>query len=287
MKKVCENTKNLDLKQILVEEILVEDKKVVGVVTEIGEKYFADAIILASGTYLRGKIIVGESSYDGGPNGQRAATNLTESLKKIGVQLMRFKTGTPARVDGRTIDFSKMEIQRGDDTGLNFSFLTTEPIKNQVACYLTYTNEQTHKILTDNLHRAPMANGFIKGIGPRYCPSIESKIIQFPDKERHQLFVEPEGLNTQEFYLQGLSTSMPADVQKNFLQTIPGLENVKIMRYGYAIEYDCLDPLQLKSTLELKNISGFFSAGQANGSSGYEEAAAQGLIAGIKKILNR
>jgi len=281
MKNVCENTKNLDLKQLLVTEILVEDNKVVGIVTENGEKYFADAVILASGTYLSGRIIVGENSYSGGPNGQRAALNLSESLKNIGVELQRFKTGTPARVDGRTIDFSKMEIQRGDDSGLNFSFLTTEPIKNQVACYLTYTNEQTHKILKDNLHRAPMANGFIKGIGPRYCPSIESKIIQFPDKERHQLFVEPEGLNTQEFYLQGLSTSMPPDVQLNFLHTIAGLENVKIMRYGYAIEYDCVNPLQLKATLELKNISGLFSAGQANGSSGYEEAAAQGIIAGI------
>ena len=194
---------------------------------------------------------------------------------------MRFKTGTPARVDGRTVDFGKMEIQRGDEPAQNFSFMTTAPPVNRVNCYLTYTNERTHEILRRNLHRAPMANGIIEGVGPRYCPSIESKIIRFPDKDRHQLFLEPEGLDTQEFYVQGMSTSMPMDVQIEFLRTIPGLERAKIMRPGYAIEYDCLDPLQLKPTLEFKSIAGFFSAGQSNGTSGYEEAAAQGIIAGI------
>ncbi|MBR5914419.1 MAG: tRNA uridine-5-carboxymethylaminomethyl(34) synthesis enzyme MnmG [Selenomonadaceae bacterium] len=281
MKNVCENTKNLDVKQLLIEKILVEDNKIVGVTCETGETFLADAVILASGTYLRGRIIIGENIFDGGPNGQRAAIKLSDSLKSLGVKLMRFKTGTPARVDARTVDFEKMEIQRGDEPPQNFSFMTETPPVNQVACYLSYTNEKTHEILRKNLHRAPMANGIIEGIGPRYCPSIESKIIRFPDKERHQLFLEPEGLNTQEYYVQGMSTSMPADVQIDFLHTIRGLENAKIMRHGYAIEYDCIDPLQLKPTLEFKNISGFFSAGQSNGTSGYEEAAAQGLIAGI------
>ena len=281
MKSTCENTENLDVKQLLIEKILVENKKIFGVTCETGETFLSDAVILASGTYLRGRIIIGESIFDGGPNGQRAAINLADSLKSLGVKLMRFKTGTPARVDARTIDFDKTEIQRGDEPAQNFSFLTETPPVNQVCCYLTYTNEKTHEILRRNLHRAPMANGIIEGIGPRYCPSIESKIIRFPDKDRHQLFLEPEGLNTQEFYVQGMSTSMPADVQIEFLHTIPGLERAKIMRHGYAIEYDCIDPLQLKPTLEFKNISGFFSAGQSNGTSGYEEAAAQGLIAGI------
>lgn len=281
MKNICENTKNLDLKQLLIEKILVEKNKIIGVECETGETFLTKAVILASGTYLHGRIIIGESIFDGGPNGQRAALKLTDSLKNLGVKLMRFKTGTPARVDGRSLDFSKMEIQRGEEGMNNFSFLTEENVENKICCYLTYTNEKTHEILRKNLHRAPMANGIIEGIGPRYCPSIESKIIRFPDKERHQLFLEPEGLNTQEYYVQGMSTSMPADVQKEFLQTIPGLENAKIMRHGYAIEYDCIDPTQLKPTLEFKKISGFFSAGQSNGSSGYEEAAAQGLIAGI------
>ena len=281
MKFTCENTKNLDVKQLLIEKILVEENKIVGVTCETGETFLSDAVILASGTYLRGRIIIGESIFDGGPNGQRAAINLADSLKNLGIKLMRFKTGTPARVDARTIDFDKMEIQRGDEPAQNFSFMTETPPVNQVCCYLTYTNERTHEILRRNLHRAPMANGIIEGIGPRYCPSIESKIIRFPDKERHQLFLEPEGLNTQEYYVQGMSTSMPADVQIDFLHTIPGLERAKIMRHGYAIEYDCIDPLQLKPTLEFKNIAGFFSAGQSNGTSGYEEAAAQGLIAGI------
>ena len=281
MKTVCENTENLDVKQLLIENILVEENKIVGVTCETRETFFADAVILASGTYLRGRIIVGENIFDGGPNGQRAALKLADSLKNLGVKLMRFKTGTPARVDGRTVDFDKMEIQCGDEPPQNFSFMTNSPPVNQVCCYLTYTNERTHEILRKNLHRAPMANGVIEGVGPRYCPSIESKIIRFPDKERHQLFLEPEGLNTQEYYVQGMSTSMPADVQIDFIHTIRGLERAKIMRHGYAIEYDCIDPLQLKPTLEFKNIAGFFSAGQSNGTSGYEEAAAQGLIAGI------
>ena len=281
MKNFCENVDGLDLKQLLIENILVEGNRVVGVVAETGETFLAGAVVLASGTYLSGKIIIGENIFDGGPNGQRAALKLSAALKNLGVKLMRFKTGTPARVDGRTLDFGKMELQRGDEPPQNFSFMTREPVKNLVNCYLTYTNERTHEILRRNLHRAPMANGIIEGIGPRYCPSIESKIIRFPDKERHQLFLEPEGLNTQEFYVQGMSTSMPMDVQIEFLHTIPGLERAKIMRAGYAIEYDCLDPLQLKPTLEFKNISGFFSAGQSNGTSGYEEAAAQGLLAGI------
>lgn len=281
MKRTCENVDNLDLKQLLIENILVEGGKVAGVCAETGETFLADAVILASGTYLSGRIIIGESIFDGGPNGQRAAIKLSDALRGLGVKLMRFKTGTPARVDARTLDFDKMEIQRGDDPPQNFSFMTRTPVKNLVNCYLTYTNEKTHEILRRNLHRAPMANGIIEGIGPRYCPSIESKIIRFPDKERHQLFLEPEGLNTQEYYVQGMSTSMPMDVQIEFLHTIPGLERAKIMRAGYAIEYDCLDPLQLKPTLEFKTIAGFFSAGQSNGTSGYEEAAAQGLIAGI------
>ena len=281
MKNFCENVDGLDLKQLLIENILVEGNKIVGVSAETGETFLASAVILASGTYLSGRIIIGESIFDGGPNGQRAAIKLSASLKNLGVKLMRFKTGTPARVDARTLDFDKMEIQRGDEPPQNFSFMTKTPPVNRVNCYLTYTNERTHEILRKNLHRAPMANGIIEGIGPRYCPSIESKIIRFPDKERHQLFLEPEGLNTQEYYVQGMSTSMPMDVQIEFLHTIPGLERAKIMRAGYAIEYDCIDPLQLKPTLEFKNIAGFFSAGQSNGTSGYEEAAAQGLIAGI------
>ncbi len=281
MKETCENTENLDIKQILVERLLVEEGEIKGVEIETGEVYLAPAVILATGTYLKGRIIIGEKTYEGGPNGQRAARKLSESLAENGIRLMRFKTGTPARVDARTLDYSKMSLQPGDEECRNFSFMSDVQTREQVPCWLTYTNEKTHRILLDNMHRAPMANGIIEGIGPRYCPSIESKLLRFPDKERHQLFLEPEGLHTNEVYVQGMSTSMPMDVQLDFLHTIPGLENVKVMRAGYAIEYDCIDPLQLKPTLEFKSIKGFFSAGQSNGTSGYEEAAAQGILAGI------
>lgn len=285
MKHTCELQENLDVKQLLIDEILFEDNKVTGVVVETGEVYTCKAVVLASGTYLKGRIIIGENTYDGGPNGQRAAIKLSSCLLKAGVELMRFKTGTPARVDRRSLDFSKMIIQPGDDEVHNFSFMSDVKTREQVPCWLTYTNEQTHKIIRDNIERAPMANGIITGVGPRYCPSIETKIVRFPDKERHQLFIEPEGLDTEEMYVQGMSTSMPIDVQMEFLRTISGLENVRIMRPGYAIEYDCINPLQLKPSLEFKKISGFFSAGQTNGTSGYEEAASQGLIAGINAAL--
>lgn len=285
MKHTCELQENLDVKQLLIDEILFEDNKVTGVVVETGEVYTCKAVVLASGTYLKGRIIIGENTYDGGPNGQRAAIKLSSCLLKAGVELMRFKTGTPARVDRRSLDFSKMIIQPGDDEVHNFSFMSDVKTREQVPCWLTYTNEQTHKIIRDNIERAPMANGIITGVGPRYCPSIETKIVRFPDKERHQLFIEPEGLDTEEMYVQGMSTSMSIDVQMEFLRTIPGLENVRIMRPGYAIEYDCINPLQLKPSLEFKKISGFFSAGQTNGTSGYEEAASQGLIAGINAAL--
>lgn len=285
MKHTCELQENLDVKQLLIDEILFEDNKVTGVVVETGEVYTCKAVVLASGTYLKGRIIIGENTYDGGPNGQRAAIKLSSCLLKAGVELMRFKTGTPARVDRRSLDFSKMIIQPGDDEVHNFSFMSDVKTREQVPCWLTYTNEQTHKIIRDNIERAPMANGIITGVGPRYCPSIETKIVRFPDKERHQLFIEPEGLDTEEMYVQGMSTSMPIDLQMEFLRTIPGLENVRIMRPGYAIEYDCINPLQLKPSLEFKKISGFFSAGQTNGTSGYEEAASQGLIAGINAAL--
>ncbi|TYZ29315.1 tRNA uridine-5-carboxymethylaminomethyl(34) synthesis enzyme MnmG [Selenomonas caprae] len=285
MKETCEQTENLDVKQILIDRLLVEDGKVTGVQVETGEIYEGKAVIMATGTYLRGRIIIGEHTYTGGPNGQRAAMKFSDSLQAAGVRLMRFKTGTPARVDARTLDYSKMEIQPGDEECRNFSFMSDVTTREQTPCWLTYTNEQTHKILRDNMHRAPMANGIIEGIGPRYCPSIETKILRFPDKERHQLFLEPEGLHTNEVYVQGMSTSMPMDVQLEFLRTIPGLEHAKVMRAGYAIEYDCIDPTQLKPTLEFKSIKGFFSAGQANGTSGYEEAAAQGIIAGINAAM--
>ncbi|WP_075442896.1 tRNA uridine-5-carboxymethylaminomethyl(34) synthesis enzyme MnmG [Selenomonas ruminantium] len=285
MKETCEQTENLDVKQILIDRLLVEDGKVTGVQVETGEIYEGKAVIMATGTYLRGRIIIGEHTYTGGPNGQRAAMKFSDSLQAAGVRLMRFKTGTPARVDARTLDYSKMEIQPGDEECRNFSFMSDVTTREQTPCWLTYTNAKTHKILRDNMHRAPMANGIIEGIGPRYCPSIETKILRFPDKERHQLFLEPEGLHTNEVYVQGMSTSMPMDVQLEFLHTIPGLEHARVMRAGYAIEYDCIDPTQLKPTLEFKAIQGFFSAGQANGTSGYEEAAAQGIIAGINAAM--
>ena len=283
MKETCENQDNLDVKQLLIEDILIEDGAVRGVTAETGEIYRAKAVILATGTYLRGRIIIGETIYDSGPNGQRPAMKLTDALIRAGIRLMRFKTGTPARLDGRSLDFSKFTLQGGDDDAPYFSFMTDEtmPALPQVPCWLTYTNEATHQILRENIHRAPMANGVIEGVGPRYCPSIETKILRFPDKDRHQLFLEPEGLHTREIYVQGMSTSMPMDVQIAFLHTIPGLTHCRIMRAGYAIEYDCIDPRQLWPSLEFKEIRGFFSAGQSNGTSGYEEAAAQGLMAGI------
>ncbi len=285
MKETCENQENLDVKQLLIEKLLVENGAVKGVVTELEELFEAKTVILASGTYLQGRIIIGENAYSGGPNGQRAAVKLSESLQEAGIRLMRFKTGTPARVDARTLDYSKMKIQPGDEECRNFSFMSDVVTREQTPCWLTYTNEETHRIIRENLHRAPMANGVITGVGPRYCPSIESKIVRFPDKERHQLFIEPEGVHTNEMYVQGMSTSLPMDVQMDFLHTIPGMENCRIMRPGYAIEYDCLDPLQLKPSLEHKSIKGFFSAGQSNGTSGYEEAAAQGIMAGINAAM--
>ena len=284
MKERCERQEGLEVKQLLAQKVLIEKGEVRGILAETGEVYLAPAVILATGTYLKGRIVIGEHTHSGGPNGQRAAKKLSASLLENGIKLMRFKTGTPARLDARSLDYAKMIVQPGDEEPRSFSFLTEEKTREQLPCYLTYTNEATHEIIRANIERAPMANGIIEGIGPRYCPSIESKILRFPDKERHQLFLEPEGWHTQEVYVQGMSTSLPIDVQEAFLHTIPGLEKARIMRPGYAIEYDCIDPLQLLPSLMFKSIRGFFSAGQSNGTSGYEEAAAQGLLAGINAV---
>lgn len=286
IKKVCENQENLFIKQGEVAEIVVENDEVKAIITKLGAIYYTKCIIISTGTYLKGKIHVGEVSYESGPDSALPANLLSESLKKIGVVLKRFKTGTPCRVHRRSINFAVMEKQDGDENIVPFSFNTDKScLKNRVSCYIAYTNNRTHDVIRANLHRSPLYSGRIEGVGPRYCPSIEDKIVRFSDKDRHQLFVEPMGLQTDEFYLQGMSSSLPEDVQLAFLQTIKGLENVEIMRPAYAIEYDCCDSIQLKPTLEFKKIKGLFGAGQFNGSSGYEEAAAQGLVAGINAAM--
>ncbi|NLM57975.1 MAG: tRNA uridine-5-carboxymethylaminomethyl(34) synthesis enzyme MnmG [Clostridium sp.] len=289
MKNTLEKQENLDIKQAEIVEIIseeVEGKKVVkGVKTHTGSEYKCKVIIVATGTFLKGRIIIGDVSYSGGPDGLFPANKLSDSLRELGIELLRFKTGTPARINKRSIDFSKMEEQPGDERIVPFSFETGEIEKEQVSCYLTYTNSETHRIIKENLHRSPLYSGVIEGIGPRYCPSIEDKIVRFKDKESHQVFVEPMGLNTQEMYLQGMSTSLPEDVQIEMIKTLPGLENASVMRSAYAIEYDCIDSTQLKLSLELQNVEGLFFAGQVNGTSGYEEAAAQGIIAGINAAM--
>ncbi|MGD9901472.1 MAG: tRNA uridine-5-carboxymethylaminomethyl(34) synthesis enzyme MnmG [Spirochaetales bacterium] len=286
MKKTLENQNNLYLRQAEASEIIEKDGQVVGVKTAQGEYYECKKVVVATGVYLKSRIIVGEYTENVGPNGFKAANKLTDSLIKLGIEIRRFKTGTPNRVYMSSIDTSQMEIQRGDEGIQTFSFLTKKQPKNRAVCYLTYTNVGTHEIIKDNLDRAPMYSGEIVGVGPRYCPSIETKIMRFADKERHQIFIEPEALSTQEAYVQGLSTSLPVDLQKEVLHSMKGLENVKIMRDAYAIEYDCINSLELFATLEHKNIKGLYFAGQVNGTSGYEEAAAQGLMAGINASLS-
>ena len=283
MRKVLEQTENLTIRQGEVNEILVEDGRVVGVKTYTGAVYSCKVCVLCTGTYLNARCITGNVSVYTGPNGLQAATHLTDSLEKLGIEMRRFKTGTPARIDGSTIDYSKMEPQYGDEKIVPFSFTNTSDTvqREQVKCYLTYTNEKTHEIIRDNLDRSPLYSGYIKGTGPRYCPSIEDKVVRFADKNRHQVFIEPEGNYTNEMYIGGMSSSLPEDVQFDMYHSVPGLEHAKIVRNAYAIEYDCINSLELLPSLELKKVSGLFSAGQANGSSGYEEAAAQGLIAGI------
>ena len=281
MKRVLEEEENLQIRQAMVEELIIEDGEVKGVITQVGAVYRSKAVILTTGTFLRGEIILGDLKYSSGPNNQQPSIRLADNLKELGFEMVRFKTGTPPRVNSRTIDYSKTEIQPGDDVPRAFSFETTEYIMDQLPCWLTYTSEKTHQIINDNLHLAPMFSGIIKGTGPRYCPSIEDKITRFADKPRHQIFLEPEGRDTQEVYVQGFSTSLPEHVQRQMVTSIPGLENAEIMRSGYAIEYDSVVPTQLWPTLETKMIQGLYTAGQLNGTSGYEEAAGQGLIAGM------
>lgn len=287
MRQVLENTPHLTIKQAEVTELIVEDGTIKGVKTYSGATYYAKAVVLCTGTYLKARCIYGDVSNYTGPNGLQAANYLTDSLKANGVEMFRFKTGTPARIDKRSIDFSKMEEQKGDERVVPFSFSTDpESVQiDQVSCWLTYTNEKTHEIIRENLDRSPLYSGMIEGTGPRYCPSIEDKVVRFADKSRHQIFIEPEGLNTNEMYVGGMSSSLPEDVQYDMYRSVPGLEHAKIVRNAYAIEYDCINPRQLMPTLEFKNIKNLFSGGQFNGSSGYEEAAAQGLIAGINAAL--
>ncbi|MEG0385610.1 MAG: tRNA uridine-5-carboxymethylaminomethyl(34) synthesis enzyme MnmG, partial [Solibacillus sp.] len=290
MKRVLEEEPNLQIHQAMVDELIIEEGEIKGIITQIGAIYRAAAVIITSGTFLRGEIIIGNLKYSSGPNNQQPSIKLADNLKELGLDLIRFKTGTPPRVNNRTIDYSKTEIQPGDDVPRAFSYETTEYIMDQLPCWLTYTSEQTHKVIEDNLHLSPMFSGMIKGTGPRYCPSIEDKVTRFSDKPRHQIFLEPEGRNTREVYVQGLSTSLPEHVQKQLIASVPGLENAEMMRAGYAIEYDSVVPTQLWPTLETKKISGLYTAGQINGTSGYEEAAGQGLLAGMNaaaKILGR
>lgn len=281
MKKTLEQTENLTLRQGMVEELIVEDGVCKGVVTKTGSAYYAKTVVVTTGTYLRGKIIIGELTYESGPNNMQPSINLSHNLKDLGFNMVRFKTGTPPRVNSNTIDYSKTEIQPGDDVPRAFSYETTEFIMDQVPCWLTYTGEVTHELINNNLERSPMYSGMIEGTGPRYCPSIEDKIVRFNDKPRHQIFLEPEGRNTEEVYVQGLSTSLPEDVQRKMLTSIPGLEKAEMMRAGYAIEYDAIVPTQLWPSLETKRVENLFTAGQLNGTSGYEEAAGQGIMAGI------
>ena len=281
MKKTIEKQENLDILQCEVSEILVEDNKVVGIKTSMGETFSCSSVVVATGVYLNSKIIIGEHTKNTGPNGFEAATHLTKSLMDLGIEIRRFKTGTPARVDGKSIDYSKFEVQPGEELGVSFSHANNKKIKNKRVCFLGYTSTDMHNCIRENIDRAPLYSGKINGIGPRYCPSIEDKIMRFADKERHQLFLEPESAETDEIYVQGISSSMPSDVQRKMYRLIPGFENVKIMRFAYAIEYDCINATELKNNLESKKINGLFFAGQINGTSGYEEAAAQGLIAGI------